>query len=125
MSYRGQELQGRTHQFAIRVVKLYRALPKSAEAQVLGKQLLRCGTSVAANYRAIQRARSNAEFIAKTGIVIEETDESLFWLELMVDVGTIAKARLEPLMNEANELLRIFVASRNTARAKRSKEKSD
>ena len=78
-----QELRERTKKFAIRIVRLFQALPKSTEAQVIGKQLLRCGTSVAANYRAVCRARSKAEFIAKMGIVAEEADEAFcgwnFW----------------------------------------------
>lgn len=77
------ELRDRTKRFAIRVIRLFRALPKSVEAQVIGKQLLPCGTSVAANYRAVCRARSKAEFIARLGIVAEEADESVLWLELL------------------------------------------
>jgi four helix bundle protein len=75
-----EELRERTKSFALRVIRLYRALPKSTEAQVIGKQLLRCGTSVAANYRAVCRARSRPEFVARLGIVVEEADETMFWL---------------------------------------------
>jgi four helix bundle protein len=97
---------------------LYRALPSSAEAQVLGKQFLRSGTSVAANYRAVCRARSKAEFTAKIGVVLEEADESLFWLELMQDCGIMDREKLSRIMNEANELTSIFSAAQQTARGK-------
>ena len=76
------ELRGRTEQLALRVIRLFRVLPRTPDAQVIGKQVLRSATSVAANYRAVQRARSRAEFISKMGIVVEESDETLFWLEL-------------------------------------------
>jgi four helix bundle protein len=82
----------------------------------MGKQLLRCGTSVAANYRAACRARSRAEFVAKLGIVLEEADESAFWLELLIQTGTIKKEKLNNLLNEANQLTAMFSASRRTMR---------
>jgi four helix bundle protein len=78
------ELKQRTKRLALRIVVLFRSLPKTAEAQIIGRQVLRSGTSVAANYRAVCRARSKAEFIAKTGLVVEEMDETVFWLELLV-----------------------------------------
>ena len=81
------ELRARTKSFALRVVKLYRSLPRSADARVMGKQLLRCGTSVAANYRGACRARSRAEFAARIGIVAEEADESGFWLEMLAEAA--------------------------------------
>jgi four helix bundle protein len=90
----------------------------ATEAQVIGKQFLRSGTSVAANYYAACRARSQAEFIAKICIVLEEVDESVLWLEMLVDLGIVKKARLEPLLNEARQLTAIFTASRQTARGK-------
>ena len=111
-----EELKERTKQFALRVVKLFRLLPRTAEARVIGRQLLRSGTAVAANYRAACRARSKAEFVAKIGVVVEESDETVFWLELLVDGGIIAKHRLEALHTEANELLAIFAASQRTAK---------
>lgn len=110
------ELKDRTKQFAIRIVRLFRLLPKTEEARVLGKQVLRCGTSVAANYRAVCRSRSKAEFIAKIGIVVEETDETVFWLELLTEAGILKAERLESLLTEANELLAIFAASQRTAK---------
>jgi four helix bundle protein len=76
-----EELRDRTKKFAVRIVKTYRSLPNTADSQVIGKQLLRCGTSVAANYRAACRSRSRAEWIAKIGLVVEEADETVFWLE--------------------------------------------
>src|SRR2546425_4839322 len=101
--YKSQELKNRTKQFAIRIVKLFRSLPRTEDARIMGKQVLRSGTSVAANYRAVCRARSKAEFIAKIGIVVEEADETTFWLELLVDT---TEPRMRSLMSEANELLR-------------------
>ena len=112
-----QELKERTKQFAIRLVKLFRALPKSDEARIIGKQALRSGTSVAANYRAVCRARSRAEFVARIGVVVEEADETVFWLELMVETGIVSQARMDGLLTEANELLAIFAASQRTAKS--------
>jgi len=86
----------------------------------MGKQLLRSGTSVAANYRAVCRARSSAEFIAKMGIVIEEADETVFWIELLVESGIVQAESMQSLLQEANELLAIFAASAQTARRKQS-----
>ena len=111
-----EQLRGRTKEFALRIVRLFRALPRSAEAQVMGKQLLRSGTSVGANYRAVCRSRSRAEFVAKLGVVIEEADESAFWLELLIESGTFRKEKLEALLNEACELTALFNASRTTTR---------
>jgi four helix bundle protein len=99
-------------------VKLFRALPRAVEAQVIGKQLLRSGTSVAANYRAACRARSKAEFIAKIGIVLEEVDESVLWIEMLIDAAILKKERVDPLLNEARQLTAIFTASRQTAKQK-------
>jgi four helix bundle protein len=114
---RAAELRGRTKAFAIRIVKLFRALSRSPDAQTLGKQLLRSGTSVAANYRAVCRARSKAEFIAKMGIVVEEADESVFWLELLSETGIIRAERTKDLLKEANELVAIFGASLRTSKS--------
>ena len=114
-----EDLRERTKQFAIRVIRLFRALPRSSDAQVLGKQLLRSGTSVAANYRAVCRARSKPEFIARIGIVAEEADESALWIELMVETGVMKPKRLESILTEAHELAAIFSASQKTAKGKR------
>jgi four helix bundle protein len=110
------ELKRRTKSFAIRIVNLFRSLPRSPDAQTLGKQLLRSGTSVAANYRAVCRARSQAEFISKMGIVVEEADETVFWLELLGDTGIVRPERTQNLLNEANELVAIFGASLRTSK---------
>jgi four helix bundle protein len=117
--YRSEELKKRTKPFAIRIIKLFRALPRTEEARVIGKQMLRSGTSVAANYRAVCRARSRAEFIAKMGVVVEESDETVLWLELLVDTQIVSGKRMTELLAEANELLAIFAASQHTARMKR------
>ncbi len=112
-----EQLRERTKQFAFRIIRLFKALPRSTEALVVGKQLLRSGTAVAANYRAVNRARSRAEFIAKLGVVLEEADETVFWLEALIEAGVVKTALLEPLLKEANELVAIFAASQRTARS--------
>jgi four helix bundle protein len=114
-----QELRDRTKKFAIRIVRLFQALPKSTEAQVMGKQLLRCGTSVAANYRAVCRARSKAEFVARMGIVAEEADESVLWLELLEETSILRHERLQDILQEAKELVAIFSTSLKTAKGNR------
>jgi four helix bundle protein len=111
-----QELKDRTFKFGIRVVQAVLALPKDDVSRILGRQLLRAGTSVGANYRAAARARSLADFIAKLGIVEEECDEASYWMELIVALKLLKKTRLETLQREANELLAIVVASIKTAR---------
>jgi len=111
-----EELRVRTKQFAVRIVRLYKSLPFSADAQVLGKQLLRCGTAVAANYRAACRGRSRAEWIAKIGLVVEEADESCFWSEMLSDCDIVPEIRLNDLRQEAFELSKLFTASQRTAR---------
>lgn len=111
-----RDLKERTKAFAIQVVRLYSTLPKTAEAQVLGKQVLRSGTSVGANYREAYRARSKAEFIAKLGDCLKELDESSYWFELLEETKTVPAANLDPLQKECNELLAIF-----TTIVKRSK----
>jgi len=113
-----EQLRARTKAFAIRIVRFFQSLPKSEEARILGRQVLRAGTSVAANYRAAGRARSKAEFIAKIGTVVEEADETVFWLELLVDTGIVRKEQVGELLAEANELLAIFAASHGTAKAR-------
>ncbi len=118
MTDQRQELRDRTKQFAIRIVRLFRSLPKIAEAQIIGKQLLRSATGIAANYRAACRARSRAEWVAKMGVVVEEADETLLWLELLVEAAIVTEERMQLLLLEANELLAIFSSSRRTARNK-------
>lgn len=114
---RAEDLKQRTKQFAIRIVMLCRALPRSQENRIFGNQLPRCATSVAANYRAVCRWRSRADFISKISIVIEETDETIFWLELLMDTKVFPECRLKDLLKEANELLAIFGASQRTCKA--------
>jgi four helix bundle protein len=116
VSSQPEQLRDRTKTFALRVIRLYRSLPYKTDAQVLGKQLLRSGTSVAANYRAVCRARSKAEFVAKIGVVVEEADEAVLWLELMTESEIVPLAKTEALLKEANELTAIFAASQRTAR---------
>jgi len=111
-----EELKKRTKSFSIRVIKLVEALPKSDTARIIGNQLLRSATSVGANYRSALRARSKADFISKIGIVIEETDESLYWMELLAEINLISKERLSELMQEANELTSIFVTTVKSTR---------
>ena len=115
------DLKFRTKKYALRILRLCDALPSNANAWVIRKQLIRSGTSVGANYRAACRARSTAEFIAKLGIVIEEADESAFWLELIVESGLMNKKRIDSLLHETNEIIAIMVSSSNTARKNKKK----
>ena len=116
MSSRPEQLRDRTKAFALRVIRLFRSLPYRTDTQVLGKQLLRCGTSAAANYRAVCRARSKAEFIARIGIVAEEADEAVLWLELLTESGIIKPELTDELLKEAKELAAILTASQQTAK---------
>jgi four helix bundle protein len=104
-----QDLRKRTKDFALRIVKLFAALPKTTEAQILGKQLLRSGTSVGAHYREACRAKSNADFISKIEGGLQELDETSYWLELLAESEIIDSNRLKPLEAEANELIAMFV----------------
>jgi four helix bundle protein len=115
MSERSEELRKRTFQFAVSVVKLVRDLPTTFEGRRIGGQLFDAGTSVAANYRAACKARSHAEFIAKIGIVLEEADESDFWLHLLVATSIVPEAMVKSHRCEASELSAIFTASHKTA----------
>ena len=115
-----EEFKARTKAYALRVIKLVDALPRDPVARTLGQQLLRSGTSVAANYRASVRARSTADFIAKMGIVEEECDESLYWMELLVESELLALRRLEALMREGDEILSIIVSAIKSTRAARA-----
>mgnify|MGYP003400125451 FL=1 len=116
------DLKDRTKAFAIRIIKLCRKLPDTTESRIIGKQILRSGTSIAANYRAACRARSDNEFVSKLNIVIEETDETMFWLEIISETGIIAADLLKDLYSENEEILKIMVTSRLTA-LKRDKYK--
>jgi four helix bundle protein len=112
-------LQNRTKAFAVRIIKAFARLPRDEAVRVIGEQFLRSGTSLAANYRAACRARSAADFISKISVVVEETDETLFWLELLVETKLAKKSLVEPLMEECDELLKIFSASVATAKRNR------
>ena len=112
----GEELKARTKHFSLRIIKMYAALPKSAVAQVLGKQVLRSATSVGANYREAFRARSGGEFLAKLGDCLKELEETLYWLELLAESEVLPVARLSPLQAETNELLAVFAAIIKTKR---------
>jgi four helix bundle protein len=117
---RNVELQARTKKFALRVIKMVGALPRNMTADVLGRQTLRSGTSVAANYREACRARSKAEMISKLAQVEQELDETLLWLELLVESELISQTRMAELLRETEELLRITVASIKTLKGKPS-----
>lgn len=118
------ELKHRTKQFALRVMKLVGALPESTVGRTIGNQLIRSATSVGANYRSACRGRSKAEFVAKLGIVIEEADESGYWLEMIIESELLKKSLVEPLLTEANELTAIMVASHKTAQTSIQNQKS-
>jgi len=113
------ELKRRTKAFGLRIINLVGELPRGVVPDTIGRQLLRSGTSVGANYRAACRARSTADFISKMGIVEEEADESFYWLEMLIDAGIIKAKRLEALLSEADELVSIAVSSIKTARLRR------
>jgi four helix bundle protein len=105
-----EDLKQRTKTFALRVIRVYSALPKDTVAQVLGKQVLRSGTSVGANYREASRGRSKAEFVSKIGDCLKEIDETEYWLELLVDSGCVSAARMSSLLDETRQLIAIFTS---------------
>ena len=110
------ELRNRTKQFALRNIKLFQSLPKTEEARILGRQLLRSSTSVGANFRAASRGRSKAEFYSKLSVVVEEADESAFWMEFLMESNIVSEKKLLPLYNETIELTKIMAVSRKSAR---------
>ena len=116
---RAKQLQGRTKKFAVRIIRAFAKLPKDETVRIIGRQFLRSGTSLAANYRASCRARSAADFISKISVVTEEADETLFWFELLAEAELLNRRNLEPLMLECEELLKIFSASLATAKSNR------
>jgi len=111
-----EELKHRTKQVALVIIRLTASLPRNRESDVVLKQLLRSGTSVGANYRSACRARSKAEFISRIGIVEEEADESLYWMELLADTGMVSRNQIDPLISEMKELTAIFTAAGRTAK---------
>ena len=119
-----EELRDRTREFSLRVVKLTTSLPHNRIGDVFARQLVRSGTSVAANYRAACRGRSHAEFVSKIGIVEEEADETVFWIELATDAGLAEKNLVEDLLVEGREILAIITASRKTAKGRRKTGKT-
>jgi four helix bundle protein len=112
-----EEFKKRTKAYALRVMRLVNSLPKERSTDVMGRQLLRCATSVGANYRAACRARSSADFIAKLCIVEEEADEAIYWMELLIESGIVPKGKIADLVNEGNEILAMIVSSIRTAKA--------
>ena len=114
-----KQLQQRTKSFAIRIIKAFTRFPKDEASRIIGRQFLRAGTSVAANYRASCRARSRADFISKVSIVAEEADETLFWLEILVESQLIGNRVAQPLLSECEQLVKIFAASITTAKRNR------
>lgn len=118
-----RDLKGRTKDFALRLIRLFGALPVSIEAQVIGKQMLRSGTSVGAHYREATRARSDAEFISKLEGGLQELDETTYWLELLIESGIMPEARLSDLLEEANQLTAILITCVKNAKLKRENRK--
>jgi four helix bundle protein len=116
-----EELKKRTNDFAHRCVKLAISLPKNSLGDHIKKQLIRCSTSVAANYRAACVAQSKAHFISKLGIVVEETDETCFWLQFVIDENLLKENLVLPLLNESKELASVFVSARKTSQMKSRK----
>ena len=116
----GHDLRERTKAYALRIIRLYTSLSKSTEAQVIGKQVLRSGTSVGANYREAYRARSTAEFIAKCGISLQELEETSYWLELLVDANIVPSSKLASLLDETSQLLAILTTISKKAKSKSS-----
>ena len=112
-----QDMKTRTRAFALRVIRLAESLPRTPAANVIRNQILRCGSSVGANYRAACRARSKPDFVSKMGIVEEEADETIYWMELLIDAEIVKKSRIADLMNEANEIVAIVVASIRTSKS--------
>jgi four helix bundle protein len=113
-------MKNRSKQLALVVIRLCRELPQGPEARIISRQLLRSATSVAANYRSVCRARSTADFTSKLGLVLEEADETLFWLELLVDAGIARREQINLPLDEANQLVSIFVASLRTVKGLKS-----
>jgi len=117
-----EEMKARTKQFALRIIRLVQSLPPNLVVEVIGKQLLRRGTSVGANYRASCRARSAADFIHKLSLVEEEADESIYWMELLIEGKIVKQNLLENLMDEGNQILSIVVSAIKTSKEKRNPE---
>lgn len=119
------DLKDRTKKFAVTIIRFIRTLPKNDEGSILGKQLLRSGTSVGANYRSACKGKSTADFINKITIVEEEADECCYWLELIIEAEISNKNLVEPILKEANELTAIFTATGKTAKANKLKQETN
>ena len=117
-----QDLRKRTKEFALRVIRLYSSLPPSTVAQVIGKQVLRSGTSVGAHYREAFRSRSDAEFISKIQGGLQELEETVYWLELLIESNLVTEAKLKNLLKEIQELTAIFISSVNKVKQRQSKK---
>jgi four helix bundle protein len=119
-----EDMKVRTRGFALRIIRLAESLPNSSTAFVIRNQMLRCGSSVGANYRAACRAKSKADFISKMGIVEEEADETIYWMELLIDADIVKRPLVADLLNEADQILSIVVSSIKTAKGLRSNPQS-
>ena len=117
------DLRERTKKFALRIIRLFSSLPKSEEARILGRQLLRSGTSVGAHYREAYRGRSQAEYISKIEVGLQELEETSYWMELLADSGIVKSARLVDLQGEADELAAIFAACSRSAKSRRKESR--
>jgi four helix bundle protein len=115
-----EQFRNRTKKFVVDNIRFYRTLPKTEEAKIIGKQLLRSSSSVGFNYRAACRARSQAEFHSKISIVVEEADESVFWMEVLTEADVIKDVEIKPLIQEANEILKVVSSARKTISEKRN-----
>jgi four helix bundle protein len=114
-----EQMRNRTKEFAKQIITLCRQLPENREGRLIGNQIFRSGTSVGSNYRAVCRARSKADFIAKIGLVLEEADETLYWLELIDETEIMVSGALKEIKKEANELVAIFVSTVNKAKTRK------
>jgi len=118
-----EEFKYRTKQIALRIIKLVDSLPRTSSANTIAKQLLRSGTSIGANYRAACRGKSPADVIHKMSIVEEEGDESIYWMELLIESGTVSEKKLSPLISDVNEIVAMTVSSIKTLRKRQSQSK--
>ena len=118
-------LTDRTKAFALRIIRLYTSLPKTTEAQVIGKQVLRSGTSIGAHYREASRSRSPAEYISKTELATQELEETGYWIELIIDAEIVPADRLQPLLDETKELIAIFVTLAKKAKIEKGRGKRE
>ncbi len=115
-----EELKARTRAFTLRIIRVAESLPETPTAKVIRNQMLRCGSSVGANYRAACRAKSKADFVSKMGIVEEEADETIYWMELLIDAEIVERPRIADLLDEANQILSIVISSIRTAKGFRA-----